>query len=224
MDPTTYDDLLRAAIDAFLKLWNALPPHIQAKVLAEWKALMEALRLARAAGTGSAELKAVLEALKRFIAALTNAGAEVPTTVRTWVTLIENQIAAMGAEAGGAGAFLTVSAILLILLALILTAMSIYEIYKMYGPADAPVGGPPCGNTNPIARNLEAESYSYFGQRRAFKNAEEEARTAAQGFTCQGSCATTKCRGNCAITEIKYKYRLFWTVCELKYDVWCECY
>ncbi len=136
MDPTTYDDLLKAAIDSFLKLWNALPPSIRAKVLAEWTALMNALRLARSAGTSAADLKPVLKALKRFLAALAKAGGKVPHHVRTFITLIEGQ---MSAEAGAAGALTTVGAILLALFALILVAKSIYEVYKMNEPTDPPM-------------------------------------------------------------------------------------
>lgn len=106
MESTTIDDLLRALQEAFLKLWTQLPDSVKARVREEWKALLNAITAARASGVGSAaEFRAILEALKNFLAALIRTGAAVPKQIAVWIQILEQQIAAL--EAGAAGASLT---------------------------------------------------------------------------------------------------------------------
>lgn len=222
--PDDFDRVLRKLHEIFLKFFNRLPPSVRDAVRAEWQALMAAIAAARSGGIANAGtgLRSILEALKRLLVALGRVSWSAPE-VRFWIQVVEARLAEAGGGAG-AGAGLTAAAIALTLLALILTAMAFYEVSLALGPVDPPVGGMPCGATNPVARGLEVEEYSHWGERRAFKAAEATARAAAQTFTCPGECPQGKCRANVAITDITYRYRLFWTWCILKYDIWCECY
>jgi hypothetical protein len=239
MDQAEYDRLLRYIRDALLDLWNRLSPRDRAALYQAWLALLAALNAARAAGLvgASTHLGAVLNALRAFLGILAEQGLSgLPISrVKALLDMLKQlaaqaaagsaEVGAAGTEAGAAGAGLTASAVLLVLVAILSIVLSIYHIVLAKGPTSAAIGGPPCGPSNPIARGLLAEGYSHFGQRAAFKAAEEAAREAAQGFTCQETrCASGKCRGNCAITDISYKYRIFWTWCNVTYDVWCECY
>jgi hypothetical protein len=183
---------------------------------------MAALTAARGAvGTTvqRAALQAILEALKRFITALLQAGIS-NSTLQWWLTWIEIQLAEIaGAE------LVTGAAIVLVLIAVVLLGKMIYEIVQAKGGVAKPVGGDPCSDNNPIATRLTVSSWSFWGEYRAFKYAEEKARTAAQKTPCpKVECSTGECRGNCAITDIAYAWRLFWTKCTVTYDVYCECY
>lgn len=234
MDAAEYDRLLRYIRDALLDLWRRLSPADRAALANVWQALMAALTAARTAGLAGASthLTALLNALRAFLGTLAEQGLRgLPIDRVKGLLEMLKQLAARAAaaatpagEAGAAGTGLAASAVLLVLLAILSIVLSIGHIVLAKGETSAPIGGPPCGPTNPIARGLQAEGYSHFGQRAAFKAAEEAAREAAQGFTCQGRCGTGTCRGNCAIVDVSYKYRLFWTWCDVTYDVWCECY
>lgn len=236
MDPSQYDDILRRLQDKFLEIFRNLPPEIRDRVREQFRALMAALYAARnavAAGPGAQAdaLRAILEALKRFLAALLEAGWSNPQ-VQFWIRWIEQQMARIGAGAAaetggaaGAGAGLTAAAILLLLLAILAGAWSIYEVAKAKGLAPEPVGGPACSASNPVAKGLTASSWSIWGESRAFRNAEAKARGAAQAVPCPDAvCASGTCRGNCAILDIQYEYRFFWTRCTVTFDVHCECY
>jgi hypothetical protein len=239
MDPSAYDYWLRYIRDALLDLWRRLSPGDRAALAAVFKALMDALDAARAAGLAGAatHLRAVLNALRAFLGTLAEQGVrglpidrvrgllEALRQLAAQAGAAGSEVGAAGTEAGAAGAGLTAAAVLLILVAILSVVLSVHHIALAIGPTSPAIGGPPCGPANPIARGLLAEGYSHFGQRAAFKAAEAAAREAAQGFTCPPErCATGKCRGNCAITDVSYKYRFFWTWCNVTYDVWCECY
>jgi len=222
MDPNSYDAVLRKLYEELMRLFNSLPPEVRDAVRAQWQALMAALAAARGAAGASgqtAALRAILEALKRFLAALLEAGITNPT-LQWWMTWIEAQLAGLGA-----GTALTATAIVLVLIAILAWCWSIYEIVQAKGAVAPPIGGPLCGGGTPVATGRTTSSWSVWGEHRAFKNAEKQARTDAQGVPCPAAvCTTGTCRGNCAIINITYAWRVLWTTCTVTYDVYCECY
>lgn len=221
MDPQYYDALLRKMIEELWKLYMSLPPEVRQRVhrlIMELMAALQAARLAGASGQAAA-LRSILEAAKRLMAALLEAGVRNPM-LQGWIAWLEGQLAALGAGAG-----MTAAAVVSVLLALLAWIYSIKEMVEAKGPVAPPVGGTPCGGPMPVASNLTAKSWSFWGEYRAFKNAEEEARSAAQGVACPGTpCTVGTCRGNCAIINVAYSYRFLWTRCTVTYNVYCECY
>lgn len=221
-----FDQILERLLKLAVGITDELTPAERQLIDTELRAFLTALANARAGGAAAAgtSLRAVLEALKALLAALLRHGLLVrQAAMRIWIGNIETLLARMGGA--GAGSLILIAEILLILLAVVLLVLSALEIRAMYGIAEKPIGGPPCGQSNPIAKNLQAEGYSHFGERRAFLDALENARADAQQFTCKGECGEGECRGNVAVVAPPiYKWRLFWTTCEIDYDVYCECY
>jgi hypothetical protein len=221
MDPNSFEDILRKLQDKFLDLYRSLPQEIRRKVREQFRGLMAALFAARnavGAGGQADALRGILEALKRFLAAMIKAGWSEPQA-QFWIRWVEHQLARIGAGAG-----LTAGAALLVLLAILAWTWSIHEMVEAKGLAPTPVGGPSCGSTKPVATGLTASSWSIWGESRAFRNAQTAARAAAQEFPCpDAACASGVCRGNCAILDVEYKWWVF-TKCMVTYDVYCECY
>jgi len=224
-DSNILNQILDEMIEYLLKLWGELPDYMrgQTNVATAWRALLALLQGMRASGLGSAaQFRQILAALKAFIEALARAGGGRPGHLLRWIGALEEEIATL--EAASAGVVAT--AVILWILAILAIIKSIYEIRRMYGLADTPVGGPPCGTVNPVKRGMTATGWSFWGEGRAFEDAEANARASAQTETCTGSCtsATTTCRGNCAILDVSYHWRGLWTRCDVAYDEYCECY
>jgi hypothetical protein len=70
-------------------------------------------------------------------------------------------------------------------------------------------------------KGLTATSWSLRGQHRAYKYAEEVARSVGQATACP-TCVAGACRRNCAISDVSYGWQFLWTRCTVTFDVYCD--